>query len=50
MVSVSEVPVVVVRGVDLPLAVRERLEVFGVEVFAEAMNRRVQVRNGRLYL
>ena len=30
--------------------VRERLEAFGVEVLAEAMNRPVQVRNGGLYL
>ena len=50
MVAVSEAPVVVVNEVDPPLAVRERLEAFGVEVLAEAMNRRVQVRNGGLYL
>ncbi len=36
--------------VDAPSAVRERLEAFGVEVLAEAMNRPVQVRNGGLYL
>lgn len=35
---------------DPPSAVRERLEAFGVEVLAEAMNRPVQVRNGGLYL
>jgi SRSO17 transposase len=38
------------RGVDVPSVVRERLEAFGVEVLAEAMNRPVQVRNGGLYL
>lgn len=38
------------RVVDGPLVVAERLEAFGVEVLAEAMNRPVQVRNGRLYL
>jgi SRSO17 transposase len=36
--------------VDAPLAVRERLEAFGIEVLTEAMNRSVQVRNGGLYL
>jgi SRSO17 transposase len=36
--------------VDGPAAVRERLAAFGVEVLAEAMNRRVQVVNGSLYL
>jgi SRSO17 transposase len=36
--------------VDAPLVVRERLEAFGVEVLAGAMNRPVQVRNGGLYL
>jgi SRSO17 transposase len=36
--------------VDSPSVVRERLEAFGVEVLAEAMNRPVQVRNGGLYL
>jgi len=50
MVAVSEAPVVVANEVDPPLAVRERLEAFGVEVLAEAMNRTVQVRNGGLYL
>ncbi len=37
-------------SVDPPSVVRERLEAFGVEVLAEAMNRPVQVRNGGLYL
>jgi SRSO17 transposase len=50
MVAVSEAPVAVVSDVDPPLAVQERLEAFGVEVLAEAMNRQVQVRNGGLYL
>lgn len=50
MVAVSEAPVAVAKEVDPPLAVRERLEAFGVEVLAEAMNRQVQVRNGGLYL
>jgi SRSO17 transposase len=36
--------------VDAPVVVRERLEAFGVEVLADAMNRSVQVRNGALYL
>jgi SRSO17 transposase len=36
--------------VDPPSAVRERLEAFAVEVLAEAMNRPVQLVNGRLYL
>jgi SRSO17 transposase len=42
-----------VRGdqlVDPPVVVAERLEAFGVEVLAGAMNRPVQVRNGGLYL
>jgi hypothetical protein len=38
------------RVVDGPVVVAGRLEAFGVEVLAEAMNRPVQVRNGRLYL
>jgi SRSO17 transposase len=38
------------RMVDPSSVVRERLEAFGVEVLAEAMNRPVQVRNGGLYL
>ena len=38
------------RKVDRPSAVRERLEEFGREVLAEAMNRPVQVANGGLYL
>ncbi len=36
--------------VDAPSTVKERLEGFGAEVLAEAMNRPVQVRNGGLYL
>ena len=36
--------------VDPPSVVRERLEAFGVEVLAGAMNRPAQVRNGGLYL
>jgi SRSO17 transposase len=50
MVAVSEAPVAVVSDVDPPLAVQERLEAFGLEVLAGAMNRSVQVRNGSLYL
>ena len=38
------------RSVDPPSVVRKRLEAFGVEVLAAAMNRPVQVRNGGLYL
>ena len=38
------------RVVDAPVVVAERLEAFGVEVLARAMNRPVQVRNGGLYL
>lgn len=36
--------------VDGPSAVRERLEAFGVEVLAEAVNRPVQLVNGGVYL
>jgi SRSO17 transposase len=36
--------------VDGPSAVRERLEAFGVEVLAQAVNRPVQLSNGGLYL
>jgi len=35
---------------DRPLVVRERLEAFGVEVLADAMNRPAQLVNGGLYL
>ena len=35
---------------DGPLVVKERLEAFGVEVLADAMNRPAQMVNGRLYL
>jgi len=38
------------QRVDPPAVVRVRLEAFGVEVLAEAMNRSVQARNGGLYL
>jgi SRSO17 transposase len=38
------------RVVDAPVVVAERLEAFGVEVLSGAMNRPVQIRNGRLYL
>jgi SRSO17 transposase len=38
------------RVVDGPVVVAERLEAFGIEVLAGAMNRPVQVRNGSLYL
>jgi len=38
------------QTVDPPEVVAERLEAFGLEVLAEAMNRPVQVRNGGLYL
>ena len=38
------------RAMDPPSVVCERLEAFGVEVLAGAMNRPVQVRNGGLYL
>jgi SRSO17 transposase len=38
------------QGLGAPSAVRERLEAFGVEVLAGAMNRPVQVRNGGVYL
>ncbi|HEX4305234.1 MAG TPA: IS701 family transposase [Solirubrobacterales bacterium] len=36
--------------VDGPAAVRERLDAFGAEVLAEAVNRPVQVVNGGLYM
>ena len=38
------------RAVDGPVVVVDRLEAFGVEVLAGAVNRPVQVRNGGLYL
>lgn len=37
-------------GVDDPSAVAERLEAFGIEVLAEAVNRPVQLVNGGVYL
>jgi SRSO17 transposase len=39
-----------VVAMDLPSAVVERLEVFGAEVLADAINRPVQMVNGGLYL
>jgi SRSO17 transposase len=36
--------------VNGPVAVRERLEAFGAEVLAEAVNRPVQMVNGGLYM
>jgi SRSO17 transposase len=42
--------VMAAAGVDGPVAVRERLEAFGAEMLADAMNRPVQVRNGGVYL
>jgi SRSO17 transposase len=44
------VAVMAAADVDGAVAVRERLEAFGVQVLAEAMNRPVQVVNGGLYL
>jgi len=38
------------RGVDGPVAVRERLEAFAADVLAGAVNRPVQVTNGETYL
>ena len=42
--------VMVARDLDGPAAVRERLEAFGAEVLAEAVNRPVQLINGGVYL
>jgi SRSO17 transposase len=39
-----------VSGADGPEAVKERLEAFGAEVLAEAVNRPVQMVNGGLYM
>ena len=50
MVVVTVAGSEVERAVGPPSVVRERLEAFGVEVLADAMNRPVQVRNGGLYL
>jgi SRSO17 transposase len=50
MVVVTVAGSQVERDVDRPSVVRERLEAFAGEVFARAMNRPVQVRNGGLYL
>jgi SRSO17 transposase len=50
MVVVTVAGSQVERDVDRPSVVRERLEAFAGEVFARAMNRPVQVRNGGLYV
>jgi SRSO17 transposase len=50
MMAVVTVGVGEDRAVDAPVVVAERLEAFGFQVLAEAMNRPVQVRNGGLYL
>jgi SRSO17 transposase len=50
MMAVVDVRRDAFEQVDAPVVVRERLEAFGVEVLAGAMNRPVQVRNGGLYL
>ncbi len=50
MVAVSEAKCDVGVPLDPPSVVVERLEAFGAEVLAEAMNRPVQVVNGGLYL
>jgi SRSO17 transposase len=42
--------VMAAADVEGPVAVRERLEAFGVQVLADAVNRSVQVVNGGLYL
>jgi SRSO17 transposase len=42
--------VMVARDLEGPAAVRERLEAFGVEVLAQAVNRPVQLVNGGVYL
>ena len=50
MVAVSEASSGVSGRVDAPSVVVDRLEAFGVEVLAPAMNRSVQVLNGGVYL
>jgi len=50
MVAVSEANSGVSGRVDAPSVVVDRLEAFGVEVLALAMNRSVQVLNGGVYL
>jgi SRSO17 transposase len=50
MVTVSEAKSGVSERVDAPSVVADRLEAFGVEVLAPAMNRPVQVLNGGVYL
>lgn len=43
-------PVIEAASVESAASVRERLEQFGGEVLAEAMNRPAQMVNGGLYL
>ena len=50
MVAVSEASSGLSGRVDAPSVVVDRLEAFGVEVLAPAMNRSVQVLNGGVYL
>jgi len=50
MVAVSEAGADGCEQVDLPSAVRERLEQYAGEVLAGAVNRPVQIVNGGLYL
>jgi len=50
MVAVSEARGDMSEQVDLLSAVRERAEAFTAEVLAEAVNRRVQMANGGLYV
>src|ERR1019366_7416824 len=50
MVTVSDAKPGVRERVDAPLVVADRLEAFGGEVLAPAMNRRVQVLKGGVYL
>ena len=50
MVAVSEARADVVERVDPPSVVVARLEAFGAQVLADAMNRPVQLVNGGLYL
>jgi SRSO17 transposase len=50
MVAVSDAESGASERVDVPSVVRERLEAFGLDVLRGAMNRPVQVINGREYL
>jgi SRSO17 transposase len=50
MVAVARSESQASERIDPPSVVRERLEAFGFEVLAAAMNRPVQVRNGGSYL